>query len=785
MNLLLSNKNIVDFLKKNKIVDINEQINTTNIESKICKNFNLLVSLSEKRLVLVKQEPHDRNGETKGDFSHEWQFYQLIRYFSDLKELSSLCSPATYFDRKNAILVFNYLSEYCDLEEFYTQHNIFPTKIAAFLGETLAKFHCLTFDNQDYESFLEPERETEGIPDFSKDLERIYPEIFGLISSDGIKFYELYQRDPNLHQAIASLQELYEPCCLVHDDLKFNNILLHLDWQELDSQQNKQSSLIRLIDWEKWSWGDPALDLGSIVASYLKLWLNSITVNRYISIEQALSLAGTPLEQIQPSLVVLFQSYCQCFPEVLTEFPDFLVRVMQFAGLGLIDSILAKLHYYEPFGNISICMLQVAKTLLCHPEKSIPTVFGLTTEELLNKEGTSNTATFNYDDLPENLQPLEEITETFSGLKDREELYKLLTSDRYNLVIEDIASKIKIDPDYSLSYGDRKILALPDKLQDYFTHLSQSQQETYLQYQLRDFLHEIYFSNEQISESDSPIELENNIHRGVNIDFYQQLSSSNSGVGYDDPDWNVLSNPHQGFILAQKNGLTLHIDLKRHLFSSSKSHRKGDTVAIRLPHNRIEAEFYVAVGDAGIINEDAPIISIYFNVDPQGAIALTKNLTQQFNIQKIAFEFSVLINPEDYYRFDATYLRIERKHYPKIQAILTEIYQQTRSHFQSQIPLFTKRLAAGIGLAEEPINESQEFGLHRCQIIAEALLIDRQKERSRQRRGAVRTAKLARARALKEKINLIQQSLIQHGIDLEHPYLNGGDDIYSVLSVDG
>jgi hypothetical protein len=55
---------------------------------------------------------------------------------------------------------------------------------------------------------------------------------------------------------------------------------------------------------------------------------------------------------------------------------------MQFAGLALIQRIETNLQYLLPFDNTKIGMLQVAKTLLCRPEQSIPVVFGLTPSDL-------------------------------------------------------------------------------------------------------------------------------------------------------------------------------------------------------------------------------------------------------------------------------------------------------------------------------------------------------------------------------------------------------------------
>jgi hypothetical protein len=50
---------------------------------------------------------------------------------------------------------------------------------------------------------------------------------------------------------------------------------------------------------------------------------------------------------------------------------------MQFSGLALIRAIQARVQYEKIFDNSSICMLQVAKSLLCRPQASIPTILGI------------------------------------------------------------------------------------------------------------------------------------------------------------------------------------------------------------------------------------------------------------------------------------------------------------------------------------------------------------------------------------------------------------------------
>ena len=198
-----------------------------------------------------------------------------------------------------------------------------------------------------------------------------------------MKFFALYQRYDSLGQAIADLGNSFTPLCLTHNDLKLNNILIALNWEDVNlNLSSSDQSIIRLIDWERCSWGDPANDLGSLLASYLQLWLYSVVVGKGIEIEESLRLATTPLQSLRPSLSALVKAYLAEFPEVLERRPDFLLRVVQFCGLALIQSIQATLQHEKTFSNSGVSMLQVAKSLLCRPEVSIPTVFGMDASDL-------------------------------------------------------------------------------------------------------------------------------------------------------------------------------------------------------------------------------------------------------------------------------------------------------------------------------------------------------------------------------------------------------------------
>ncbi|TVP63781.1 MAG: aminoglycoside phosphotransferase family protein [Nodularia sp. (in: Bacteria)] len=386
MIFALSSQNVFDYLVTHQICQLEEQ--PSSIEIKFAKNFNLLLQLKNGCQLLVKQERHTLDGKTAGEFLNEWRTQELLRKFSEFEGIKSSFPEVLYFNAIDSIIVFNYLADYRDLNDFHIKTNIFPAEVATLIGGILAEVHRTTINHRKYQEFLVEQLNGEAnlqVSDFTRGLERVEPEIFGLVPADALKFFALYQRYDSLGQALTELSGAFTPCCLTHNDLKLNNILLHNDWEQfLGSAEPARAGIIRIIDWERSGWGDPAYDLGTIIASYLQIWLSSLVISQSLDIQAALRLAIVPLEYLQPSITALIKAYFSKFPEILEHRPDFLKRTIQFSGLALIQQIQAMIQYQKSFGNAGIFMLQVAKSLLCRPEQSISTVFGMTELELIN-----------------------------------------------------------------------------------------------------------------------------------------------------------------------------------------------------------------------------------------------------------------------------------------------------------------------------------------------------------------------------------------------------------------
>jgi hypothetical protein len=370
MVFLLNQTNVFSYLAD---LGYHSEKASDKIELLAAKNFNLLVTLDESLKLLVKQERHNHEGKAVGEFLGEWQIQSLIQDFPALAHWQPFVSAIRHFDRENSILVFEYLQDYRDLMDFYLKENTFPESIASELGIVLATIHRDTYDRQEYQDPIaknQSHKNASIVKRLVSNLEKITPEIFGSVPDDGLKFYALYQRYDSLGNALSELSDAFTANCLTHNDLKLNNILLHNEWEL------SESGIVRLIDWERSAWGDPAFDLGTLIGSYLQLWLNSLVVSKSLSIEESLSLAMTPLDRVQPSIAALTRAYLSDFPQILIDRPDFVQRAVQFAGLAIVQSILASIEYQKMLGNSGISRLQVAKSLLCRPVQSMPTVFG-------------------------------------------------------------------------------------------------------------------------------------------------------------------------------------------------------------------------------------------------------------------------------------------------------------------------------------------------------------------------------------------------------------------------
>ncbi|MGN6526397.1 MAG: T3SS effector HopA1 family protein, partial [Burkholderiaceae bacterium] len=92
--------------------------------------------------------------------------------------------------------------------------------------------------------------------------------------------------------------------------------------------------------------------------------------------------------------------------------------------------------------------------------------------------------------------------------------------------------------------------------------------------------------------------------------------------------------------------------------------------------------------------------------------------------------------------------------------LVAAVYEEVSPHLNAMTPALTRRLAPGLGLAEDP-GGGESFGQHRCRVVAEGLW------NAYAEQASTREARLACVVAQFER----------HGLSLRRPHLNAGSTL--------
>src|SRR5262249_11841943 len=202
-------------------------------------------------------------------------------------------------------------------------------------------------------------------------------------------------------------------------------------------------------------------------------------------------------------------------------------------------------------------------------------------------------------------------------------------------------------------------------------------------------------------------------------DLEHALSLANCGRGTWEPGWEVVRPDDRGRVAVKKDGLTV--------YALPEEFRAGGTAAAGLKGRlkigkelRVAPGFYFALGDA---DEDPhapdgpPIVRVYFHVAAAGAVRLLEQVTRVLNAAAVPFRYKTLTDPRGYVRADAAVLYLGLRHYRRVEREIAEIHRSMRRHLRRSVPRFTRALAPGLGVAEDP-RTGESFGQHRCRLVA-------------------------------------------------------------------
>ena len=250
-------------------------------------------------------------------------------------------------------------------------------------------------------------------------------------------------------------------------------------------------------------------------------------------------------------------------------------------------------------------------------------------------------------------------------------------------------------------------------------------------------------------------------------DFVAALSAANTGRGTWEPRWLVGEMDDDGRVAVTKDGLTFWVH-PTGLRSSSNRVIAGEYCRVRIAKEirGLMPGFYIAIGDSEEDDQrDAgePLVRLYWHLTAGAATDYMAATTANLNAAGVPFRTKVLNDPAFYQRADVAVIYFIHRHFGRARDALAAIYETIKGGLRPEVPLFTKRLAPGLGLAEDPGN-GLSFGQHRCRLVARALWSAFEKGE---------TGREARAAALADSFG-------NAGLELMRPYLEpGSTDAYS------
>jgi hypothetical protein len=186
----------------------------------------------------------------------------------------------------------------------------------------------------------------------------------------------------------------------------------------------------------------------------------------------------------------------------------------------------------------------------------------------------------------------------------------------------------------------------------------------------------------------------------------------------------------------------------------------GTTVALQIAREarNLQPGFYYMFGEtASDIWDENFIIRFYFNCTSEHVAELITYLTQNLNAYLVPYRMKALTDPSQYTRTDSMVLYCARRYFAIVTRIIGQLPSALLDRLEDAVPLFTKRLRAGVGLAEDPGN-GESFGMHRCRLTAEGII-----DAWRQGRNDPQA-----------RLDAVDARFGRNGLQLDRPYLAAG-----------
>ena len=252
----------------------------------------------------------------------------------------------------------------------------------------------------------------------------------------------------------------------------------------------------------------------------------------------------------------------------------------------------------------------------------------------------------------------------------------------------------------------------------------------------------------------------------------ETLSAANAGRDRWEAGWTVAQAMPNGCVMARKGDAAHMFGPGEFVLAHHHGHGQswpGSPVQVHFTRESRTQQpgFYIVNGETPAPHgTESRMTRIYFHIDENGAVPLVRAVSTLLNRYQVPFRFKTLAFRGVYTRADAAVLFFATRYFDVVSKLLPSVRAEIATHLRPAVPLLTKRLHDGVGLAEDPAT-GESFGQNRCKLVAQAIWD-------------------AYARGTQSEESRMQELAIQfqrYGLSLDRPHLRAASaDIYEVAA---
>ncbi|MDQ0454753.1 T3SS effector HopA1 family protein [Rhizobium paknamense] len=232
------------------------------------------------------------------------------------------------------------------------------------------------------------------------------------------------------------------------------------------------------------------------------------------------------------------------------------------------------------------------------------------------------------------------------------------------------------------------------------------------------------------------------------------------------PQWQVYQADANGGVHVRKGDCCRYVTPGAYVTATpGAAPGVGASVSLLLPtaSSVLQPGFYHIHGGTPDSDHDMAMLGrLYLNTHPDRVVAFMQRLAASLDSYRVPFRAKTLTDPAGYDRTDSTVFYAPRRYMPFILSLLQQLLRENDPGLMPDVPLFSKKLADGVGVADDP-GQGLSFGQVRCMMLADALV----------------RAWLSGQQTVEARLAAFGQRLAEAGLSLAAPHLAAGNiDIY-------